>query len=82
MPHGIFTCCGHSPLASIRAGCALRPKPSPIASLPIGPFVHWFGYFAPQVLYVDKAHTPEGQLCERDEKNFVKWGGANRPSFA
>jgi hypothetical protein len=31
---------------------------------------------------VDKAHTPEGQLYERDEKNFVEWGEANRPPFA
>jgi len=31
---------------------------------------------------VDKVHTPEGQLCERDEKNFVKRGRANRPPFA
>ena len=31
---------------------------------------------------MDKAHTPEGQLYERDEKNFVEWGGVNRPPFA
>ncbi|MAF58852.1 MAG: hypothetical protein CMK03_13220 [Ponticaulis sp.] len=31
---------------------------------------------------MDKAHTPEGQLYERDEKDSVEWGGANSPPFA
>ncbi len=70
------------PLASVRTGFADRPEPTPIANLSSRPFVHWFGYFAPQVLRVDKAHMPEGELYERDEKNFVKLGGANRSPFA
>ena len=70
------------PLASVRTSFVDRPEPTLIANLSSRPFVHWFGYFAPQVLCVDKVHTPEGQLCERDEKNFVKRGRANRPPFA
>jgi len=72
MLHGIFTCCGNGLLASIRAGPSYRPEFTLLASPSIKPFVHWFGYFAPQVLCVDKAHTTEGQLYERDEKNFVE----------
>ena len=70
------------PLASVRTSFVDRPEPTLIANLSSRPFVHWFGYFAPQVLCVDKVHTPEGQLCEREVKNFVEWGAANRPPFA